>query len=52
MGIAVSDGKETDFVQMHRNADSALHWREPRGGIASACSSRAERSVSRPNLRK
>jgi diguanylate cyclase (GGDEF)-like protein len=25
MGIAVSDDNETDFVQMHRNADSALH---------------------------
>ncbi|MET0840957.1 MAG: GGDEF domain-containing protein [Methyloceanibacter sp.] len=31
MGIAVSDGKETDFVQMHRNADSALHQARPEG---------------------
>ena len=25
IGIAVSDGDETDFAQMHRNADTALH---------------------------
>jgi diguanylate cyclase (GGDEF)-like protein len=31
MGIAVSDGKETDFVQMHRNADSALHQARAEG---------------------
>jgi diguanylate cyclase (GGDEF)-like protein len=31
MGIALSDGKETDFVQMHRNADSALHQARAEG---------------------
>jgi diguanylate cyclase (GGDEF)-like protein len=31
MGIAVSDGEETDFSQMHRNADSALHQARAEG---------------------
>jgi diguanylate cyclase (GGDEF)-like protein len=31
MGIALSDGKETDFVQMHRNADAALHQARAEG---------------------
>jgi diguanylate cyclase (GGDEF)-like protein len=31
MGIALSDGKDTDFVQMHRNADSALHQARAEG---------------------
>jgi diguanylate cyclase (GGDEF)-like protein len=31
VGIAVSDGKETDFVEMHRNADSALHQARAEG---------------------
>jgi hypothetical protein len=52
IGIAVSDGDETDFAQMHRNADPCTR-REPKAEIASACSSRwVKRSRSRPRLRK
>ena len=31
IGIAVSDGDETDFAQMHRNADTALHQARAEG---------------------
>jgi diguanylate cyclase (GGDEF)-like protein len=31
IGIAVSDGDETDFAQMHRNADSALYQARAEG---------------------
>ena len=31
MGIAISDGEETDFAQMHRNVDSALHQARAEG---------------------